>query len=235
MLEKFSCNHIVLVSKNESLFPILNEVFQRLSPRPDEFYYEKNFNFLDKKQYHNKLVIIDFNTIQIPTNFSPTGTRQSYKCLAINTKLTFDLARRFLTLGYVGVIDQPMLMEQLPKAVRSILNGEYWYSRIVLCSVIKPENHKEMDLDDVLNKLSQEYDLTLKETNTCKFMLEGLTNSQIAEENHVSINTIKTHSLNVFNKLQIHSRKELINFVTDKFENNISPENHPLNQVKSPV
>ena len=64
--------------------------------------------------------------------------------------------------------------------------------------------------------------LTARETEIVDLLLRGFTNKQILAELHISENTLKTHIRNIYNKLQISSRNELMYKVLG---NN---ENHPL-------
>ncbi|MBW1298823.1 hypothetical protein GBO31_25230 [Aquimarina litoralis] len=50
-----------------------------------------------------------------------------------------------------------------------------------------------------------------KQENTVKeLILSGKTNKEIANELFISINTVKTHISNIYSKLNISSRKELL-------------------------
>ncbi|NGX85059.1 response regulator transcription factor [Aequorivita sp. KMM 9714] len=52
--------------------------------------------------------------------------------------------------------------------------------------------------------------LTQKEFEILKDIYFGSTNSQISESHHISVNTVKTHIKNIYEKLDIHSRTEAI-------------------------
>lgn len=62
------------------------------------------------------------------------------------------------------------------------------------------------------NNLTSE-PLTIREIELLKDIVQGLTNSQIAEKNFISINTVKTHIRNIYSKLEINNRDELRTFV----------------------
>ena len=52
--------------------------------------------------------------------------------------------------------------------------------------------------------------LTQKEFDVLKDIYKGKTNNQIATDHFISINTIKTHIKNIYKKLDVHSRSEVI-------------------------
>jgi two-component system, response regulator PdtaR len=62
---------------------------------------------------------------------------------------------------------------------------------------------------DNLNQLIANQ-LTQKEFDVLKSLYEGKTNQQLADEQFVSVNTIKTHIKNVYEKLDTHTRSETI-------------------------
>ena len=51
------------------------------------------------------------------------------------------------------------------------------------------------------------------EYNIIKGIWEGKTNQEIANENYTSVNTVKTHVKNIYAKLDVHSRTELLSFL----------------------
>ncbi len=52
--------------------------------------------------------------------------------------------------------------------------------------------------------------LTEREIEIVDCILKGLTNKQIATDVFLSVNTIKTHLKNIYEKLDVHSRTELV-------------------------
>jgi DNA-binding CsgD family transcriptional regulator len=57
--------------------------------------------------------------------------------------------------------------------------------------------------------IAQEAGLTKREFEVLLLMAKGMNRNDIAREQHLSPNTIKTHMLNVYRKLNVHSHKEL--------------------------
>lgn len=51
-----------------------------------------------------------------------------------------------------------------------------------------------------------------REMEVLNFMAEGLTNQQIADKMFVSLNTVKTHTSNLFSKLDVNRRTQAIDF-----------------------
>ena len=52
--------------------------------------------------------------------------------------------------------------------------------------------------------------LTATERRVLSGLLEGHTNQQLADGNHVSVNTVKTHLKNIYRKLNVSNRAEAV-------------------------
>jgi len=53
--------------------------------------------------------------------------------------------------------------------------------------------------------------LSLQERRIFEFLREGATNQEISNQCLISINTVKSHVSNIYSKLNIKSRKDLMN------------------------
>ncbi|MBN1252102.1 MAG: tetratricopeptide repeat protein [Bacteroidales bacterium] len=74
--------------------------------------------------------------------------------------------------------------------------------------ITEHKSKKEQFLDEtILNKI-KEFNLTEREEEVLLYMSKGYKNSEIAEKMFVSINTIKTHTKNIFIKLDVRNRTE---------------------------
>ena len=69
--------------------------------------------------------------------------------------------------------------------------------------------HKTIDLQTLITTVSETYNLTEREKEVLKFILEDAKRKDIAETLCVSENTIKKHTANIFTKIGVESRKEL--------------------------
>lgn len=64
----------------------------------------------------------------------------------------------------------------------------------------------EFDLDERMEAVSKEYDLTGREKDLSRLIYEGKSNSQIAEMLFISESTVKTHVYNIFRKMDVKNR-----------------------------
>jgi len=68
-------------------------------------------------------------------------------------------------------------------------------------------------LDNSCLVLTQEYRLTQRESEILRYIALGRSGKYIAEELIISHNTARTHIKHVYEKLNIHSKQELIDLV----------------------
>ena len=69
------------------------------------------------------------------------------------------------------------------------------------------------DFSERAQKISQEYNLTPRESEIFELLARGRNRKYLEEELGISRNTVKVHVQNIYNKLQIHSHQELIDLL----------------------
>nr|WP_241905450.1 response regulator transcription factor [Vibrio lentus] len=155
------------------------------------------------------IVIYDRQTIPMPNKCGLPIVNRQDKWIAINT--TNSSCYDYLQLGFFGQIETNHF-EFLPKAIKSIQDGELWFPRHVMESFIIDlciSDTKKTPIS-ITEKVTDKFSLTKKERRVFELILQGFSNIQIARDTNVSINTVKTHAYNVMSKLDVHSRHELL-------------------------
>ena len=64
-----------------------------------------------------------------------------------------------------------------------------------------------------IDRAVSEYSLTVRETEMLSYILRGKSVPAIASETYLSRNTVKTHIVHIYQKINVHSRDELIAFI----------------------
>jgi len=104
--------------------------------------------------------------------------------------------------------------------------------------LFSPASEKERSLEDLLTekvhdddtvrkgrftktleKVAQEYHLSRREAETLRYLAMGRGSDYIASQMIVSLNTVRVHTHNVYNKTGVHSRQELIDLVDNIAKN----------------
>ncbi len=114
-------------------------------------------------------------------------------------KEILDKAKKTTPMGYVI---KPFNEKELYTAIEI---GLYNFSKFMLPVSLNR---------GVINSLIKT-SLTKKEFETLKGLYEGKTNKVLAEDQFVSINTIKTHVKNIYEKMNTHTRLETITLVKE--------------------
>ena len=94
--------------------------------------------------------------------------------------------------------DDPL--EQYPKGVRAIFNGELWASRELMTKFIQEEK-RHRDLSKKHAAI-----LTQREIEILSMVAVGAKNEEIADSLCISPNTVKTHVYNIFKKINVPNR-----------------------------
>ncbi len=94
--------------------------------------------------------------------------------------------------------------------------------------VIKYETRKVSmaGIPAIFERITEEYNLSARELDIFKLILQGKNNKQIEKELFISYHTVKNHVYNIFQKTRVHNRYELISLygtkkdIADRIEKN---------------
>lgn len=107
--------------------------------------------------------------------------------------------------GYLLKKDPPQMIID---AIKQIHNGGTVMNGKIARKVLEFFAQKESKKDIEKNKLDA-YKLTKRETEVLELLMTGLTYKEIAARCFISIDTMYTHTRNIYSKLNVHSRAEI--------------------------
>lgn len=111
-----------------------------------------------------------------------------------------SLIQKALEAGAIGYLLKSVSADELARAIRSAHSGRVTLSPQVAQSLVETANLPP----------APGLDLTEREHDVLKLMIEGLNNTQIAGKLTVSPSTIKSHVSNILSKLHVASRTEAV-------------------------
>lgn len=76
-----------------------------------------------------------------------------------------------------------------------------------------PNGIRRNDDNDYADTLMHLYNLTARESEIVELIYQGLTSKQIAEKIYISENTVKKHTYNIFKKMKVSNRSQIIKIV----------------------
>lgn len=113
-----------------------------------------------------------------------------------------------LQMGLHGVLVKDSSMDLIVKGLGQIKQGNRWFSRDVMTRFIDEclQQHATRDSQREI----QSDILTKREVAITKLIANGAQNQEVADQLHISVNTVKTHVYSIFRKTDCRNRVELI-------------------------
>lgn len=105
--------------------------------------------------------------------------------------------------GYIVKDEEP---ERISEAIDAVSKGQVWISN---------EVKTKITTTDLLSPSPVGDGLTDRESDVLKLVVDGLANKQIAEKLHITERTVEFHLCNIFRKLGVNSRVDLILWVNE--------------------
>jgi len=141
-----------------------------------------------------------------------TATREIHqkypkvKVIALTSFAEQNMVQGALQAGAIGYLQKNVTAKELGNAIRSACAGRMTLSpeatQVLAQSVAQPQIPGEQ--------------LTERERDVLKCMVDGLNNNEIAERLVVSLGTVKFHISNIFQKLGVDSRVEAVKLALEQ-------------------
>jgi two-component system response regulator NreC len=116
------------------------------------------------------------------------------------------MLREVMQSGASGYILKHAAEKELIEAIKKIHAGEMFVDQKMLPSLIGQKFGSSSGPEDLIEPL------TPREVDVLKLIVNGYTSRQIGEELHISVRTVEGHRANIYGKLNLHSRVELVRF-----------------------
>lgn len=113
-----------------------------------------------------------------------------------------DIMRRGIDHGASGFLPKSSSPEDITEAIKTVLEGGIWLPQHV------SDDHGVADAE--LNAADAIATLTPKQFRVASMVSQGLLNKQIAFELNVTEATVKAHMTEIFRKLSVHSRTQVV-------------------------
>ena len=129
------------------------------------------------------------------------------KCILLTASIENKQIVEALQNGARGVIRKETPPRILLQCIHSVHEGQYWLGQNAFSDLVKGLQSIGPTPPD-----AAKFGLTGRELKVIAAILEGDTNKAVAERLAISEQTVKNHLTNIFNKLGVSSRVELVLF-----------------------
>ncbi len=114
--------------------------------------------------------------------------------------------------GASGYINENMSSRDVLEAVQQIRQGRLWVEHRILETLVQDDVNLDSTLENSIQARVSTIGkaLTKRETEIFQFVLDGLATKKIAEQAHLSEQSVKLHLGRIFKKFQVTNRSQLI-------------------------
>lgn len=118
-----------------------------------------------------------------------------------NIEPEIDIGKKAVKHSVQGIFYKNNSAQMILKGIHSILNGDLWYPRKILKKFIASSDPSSRSSEDIEQKI-----LTLREREILALIASGISCKEIANKINVSFNTVKTHTYNIYRKINVNNR-----------------------------
>jgi len=141
--------------------------------------------------------------------------RSPINILILTNRRDPEFIETILRCGAKGCVRTRSVADDIAKAIVAVKQGEVWLERKILSDAVGTLI-AELDPDHGPGAQPPQADmrslllLTNRETEVVAILAQGLTNKEIAKALNVSAETVKKHLQNIFAKLGVHRRTQVL-------------------------
>jgi two-component system nitrate/nitrite response regulator NarL len=134
---------------------------------------------------------------------------EDFAALLLTASLDRTDHDRAVEAGAAGVVHKSADVDEILDATRRISEGETLLSPEELVEMLRIASQDREEEREARANIEQ---LTRREREVLQALSEGLSNKEIAERLHMSVDTERTHMMNILSKLGVHSRLQALLF-----------------------
>ena len=137
------------------------------------------------------------------------GASPHFAALVLTASLDRSGHARAVEAGAAGVLHKSADVDVILDATRRMGDGETLLSREELIELLRLAGQNREEELEARASIEQ---ITPREKEVLRSLAEGLSNKEIAAKLHMSVDTERTHMMNILNKLGVHSRIQALLF-----------------------
>ena len=131
--------------------------------------------------------------------------------LVLSASLEPGRLARAVEAGAAGVLHKSTPIKEIVDAVRRLKAGEALLSSGEIIEMLRLIGRERQEEHDIRRAIEQ---LTPREREVLQALAEGLESKEIAERLNITVETERTHMVNILHKLNVHSRLQALVIAT---------------------
>jgi DNA-binding NarL/FixJ family response regulator len=135
----------------------------------------------------------------------------NFAALVLTASLDRAEHARAVEAGAAGVLHKSADVDSILDATRRLGEGDTLLSEEELIALLRLAGQNREEEVEARASIEQ---ITPREREVLQALAEGLSNKEIAAKLHMSVDTERTHIMNILNKLGVHSRIQALVFAT---------------------
>jgi DNA-binding NarL/FixJ family response regulator len=136
-----------------------------------------------------------------------TTEMQEIRVIILTSRKDPGFLEEALRSGAKGIFQRERPIQQIPKAIRKVINGGVWLEQAVAERVLEELLTRRKTLDPEESKISA---LTPREREVIDLVCCGLRNKEVSDSLHISESTVSHHLSAIFRKLEVEDRTSLV-------------------------
>jgi two-component system nitrate/nitrite response regulator NarL len=137
------------------------------------------------------------------------ASRPDVMTLVLSASLEPARFARAVEAGAAGVLHKSAAIGEVVEAVRRLKSGEALLSPAEVIEMLRMVSRKRQEEYEAQRAIEK---LTPREKQVLQALGEGLDSKDIAKKLHITVETERTHMVNILNKLDVHSRLQALVF-----------------------
>jgi DNA-binding NarL/FixJ family response regulator len=163
-----------------------------------------------------KILLLDFSTpavTGVETLRQLGKLRIQTRTIIVTAAIEKEQVIELLQLGAHGIVLRDSALKLLLKSIRCVNDGQYWVGRESISDLIQAL--RRMTAEDRTSAAGRDFGISSREMQVVTHVVAGYTNKDLGQKLGISEQTVKHHLTNIFDKLGVSNRLELVLFAID--------------------
>lgn len=174
---------------------------------------EEAFTLARRERPHVMLVDIklpDISGIDVVRRLKEDPETSQIQLVILTVYDDLEIAAEAIRAGAIGYILKDSGREQLLGAINSAVKGIPHVASSITHKLVSTLFHEELARSEEQESKKTRAPLTDREEEVLRMVAKGYSNKSIARELGISLSTVKTHLRNIFRKMEVEDRAQVI-------------------------